>query len=145
MLNPEEDDLTDAEKDALREDLRRFWGRVVYFLGMMAGFIPIILLPSGIFSVANNNPASAVLVQAFNCLTVLPASVLAYWQRKVAAWWLIVDAAAIFFVALRYAPGGPVDRWQIFLLAAVPLFLGGFGLFAEMKGWPRLLDRKKAR
>jgi hypothetical protein len=146
MLDPEENDLTDEQREELKNDLRRFWGRVVYFTGMLAGFIPLILLPSTIFTAGAHNPGGAVLVQGFNLLTVLPASVLAYWSRAVAAWWLVVDGVVLFcYTTLRNVPGGPVDRWELFLLAGIPLFLGGFGLYSQMNRWPPLLNRRKTR
>jgi hypothetical protein len=146
MLDPEAVELTDELQAALKDDLRRFWGRVVYFLGMLAGFIPLLLLPSNVFTGGNHNTQAAILVQGFNLATVLPASVLAFWSRKVAAWWLVVDGVVLgCFAAMRYIPGNPVGRWEFFLLAAVPLFLGGFGVFTDWKGWPRLVDRKKTR
>jgi len=146
MLKTEEDGLTEEVKKQLRDDLRRFWSRLVYFLGMMAGFLPLITLPANLFTIGSTNPAIVAFAQVFNAATVLPASALAYWQRRVASLWLTVDAMLGIFAGMEHPVKG-VENWILFALTVgIPLLLGGFGLITEWTGWPPLLDRKqKAR
>jgi hypothetical protein len=142
--------MADAESDALqialRDDLRRFWSRFVYFMGMMAGLLPLITLPANLFTISTTNPAIVALAQVINAATVLPASALAYWQRRVASIWLIVDAAMGIFARIEHPLKG-TENWALFgvLGVGIPLFLGVFGLVTEWTGWPSLLEKKKAQ
>jgi hypothetical protein len=143
MTKTEESDLTDEVKGQLRDDLRRFWSRLVYFLGMMVGLLPLITLPANLFMITSSNPAGVAFAEAFNALTILPASALAYWQRSIASWWLIVDAAVGIFAGVQHPVHG-TGNWVLFVLTAgIPLFLGGFGLITGWMGWPSLLERKR--
>lgn len=143
MANVEIDALSDELKEALRDDLRRFWSRFVYFLGMMAGLIPLITLPAHLFVISTGNPASVAVARVVNAATVLPASALAYSQRKLAAWWLMLDAAVCIFAGIEH-PAKGAENWVLLILAVgIPLFLGGFGLITGWAGWPPLLERKR--
>ncbi len=131
--------MTDVQTDGLRQ----FWSRLVFFLGMLWGFIPFISLLKVVFTIGPNDMASNVLAEVLNSLTILPASVVVFWRRKLASWWFLADAALILYAVLRRVPNGWHDRWLAVMVIAVPLFLGCFGLFTEKLGWPPLLDRKR--
>jgi hypothetical protein len=111
---------------------------------MLWGFIPLISLPGLVFTIGSNDMTSNILAEVLNGLTILPASVMVFWRRKLASWWLIADAVVIFYAVLRQVPSGRHDRWIAVMVIAVPLFLGCFGLFTEKLGWPPLLDRREA-
>jgi hypothetical protein len=143
MPNVEIDALSDELKLALRDDLRRFWSRLVYFLGMMVGLIPLITLPAHLFVISSVNPASVALARVVNAATVLPASALAYRYRGLASWWLLLDAAVCIFAGIEH-PAKGAENWVLLGLAVgIPLFLGGFGLITGWTGWPPLLERKR--
>lgn len=143
MADVEIDALSDELKEALKNDLRRFWSRLVYFLGMMVGLIPLITLPAHLFVISVTNPASVALARVTNAATVLPASAVAYWHRKLASWWLMLDAAVCIFAGIRH-PAKGAENWVLLGLAVgIPFFLGGFGLITGWMGWPPLLERKQ--
>jgi hypothetical protein len=144
MTDVETDALSDELKEALRDDLRRFWSRLVYFLGMMVGLIPLITLPAHLFVISTTNPASVAVARVMNAMTVLPASALAYWHRKLAAWWLVLDAAVCVFAGIEH-PAKGTENWVLLILAVgIPLFLGGFGVITGCwAGWPPLLEKKQ--
>jgi len=143
MIDVETDALSDELKEALRDDLRRFWSRLIYFLGMMVGLIPLITLPAHLFVISTTNPASVAVARALNAMTVLPASALAYKQRKIAAWWLVLDAAVCIFAGIEH-PAKGMQNWVLLILAVgIPLFLGGFGVITGWAGWPPLLEKKR--
>lgn len=142
MTDVEIDALSDEMKLALRDDLRRFWSRLIYFLGMMLGLIPLITLPAHLFVIGTTNPASVALARVVNAMTLLPASALAYWNRKLAAWWLLLDAAVCLFAGIEH-PARGAENWVLLILAVgIPLFLGGFGVITGWTGWPPLLEKK---
>lgn len=145
MADAEIDALSDEQKEALKDDLRRFWSRLAYFLGMMVGLIPLITLPAHLFVISTTNPASVAVARVLNAVTVLPASALAYWHRKPAAWWLMIDAAVCIFAGIEH-PAKGAENWVLLVVAVgIPLFLGGFGVITGWAGWPALLERKRAR
>ncbi len=137
---------SEALQIALRDDMRRFWSRLVYFLGMMAGFLPLLTLPVNLSSISSANPGIVTFAAVLNAATVLPASALAYWQRRAASIWLMVDAVIGIFARVKYPVKGG-ENWALFgmLGVGIPLFLGGFGLITQWMGWLPLLERKKAR
>ena len=142
MSDVETDALSEELKLALRDDLRRFWSRLVYFCGMMVGLIPLITLPAHLFVITTSNPASVALARVVNAMTVLPASALAFWHRPVAAWWLVVDAAICIFAGIEH-PAKGAQNWVLLILAVgIPLFLGGFGVITGWARWPSLLEKK---
>ena len=142
MTNVDTDALSEELKLALRDDLRRFWSRLVYFLGMMVGLIPLITLPAHLFVITTSNPASVAVARVVNAVTVLPASALAYRNRKLAAWWLVVDAAVCLFAGIEH-PAKGAQNWVLLILSVgIPLFLGGFGVITGWAGWPSLLEKK---
>lgn len=136
---------SDALQVALRDDLRRFWSRLVYFVGMLAGFLPLITAPVSFLSISGASPAILVFAQVLNAVTVLPASALAYWKRRAASIWLVADAAIGIFAVIQHAPKGTSNWVEYGLAIGIPLFLGGFGLITEWMGWVPLLEPAKQR
>lgn len=128
-----------------RQELRRFWGRVVFTAGMVAGLLPFAIPPIAISSLGQQTARLEVVALVAFSVTVLPASIVAFWHRRLASLWLLLAgllaAAALlaeqhaFSVARTMTPDYASDY-----LFAVPLLLAIFGIFTEWKGWPPLLD-----
>jgi hypothetical protein len=129
--------ITDKEKQ------QRLWSRLIFFLGMLWGLAPFISLPFMMLMTGNNRPTSEVFASAFNGITVLPASVLAFRKRKIASWWLIADAVVTASATLEHPSNG--HFLGSLLGIAAPLALGSFGLFSERHDWPPLLDSKEMK
>lgn len=123
-----------------REVDQQFWQRCCAALGMMWGLIPLITLP--FMFVAPNDSQLGLLAVVFNGLTLLPASILALWHRRIACILMTVNALLIA-IALpedaihnheRYGAG-------IIIGAAVPVLLAIFFDIAEVRKWPLPIER----
>lgn len=128
-----------------QEDLRRFWGRVVFAVGLLVGMFPMAVPPLAVANLGVHTAMLEVTALVVFSVSVLPASALAFWHRREATAWLLlagVAAAALVLTeqhvlaARRIAPDYGSDYLFVF-----PLALGLFGLATEWMGWPRLLER----
>jgi hypothetical protein len=139
--------MTDPEE---KEELRRFWSRFAFSIGLLWGTWNITSLPVTIAASGGELPRPDVFAFLVCMLTVLPASVLAFWHRRVASLWLFASAimttagivAAWHLLALHGAEASYIGDSLIF---ASPLALGLFGLATDLMGWPPLLLRKNQR
>lgn len=133
-----------------REDLRRFWGRVVFAVGMGVGMLPFAAPPGAISTLGEHDAMLEVLALIAFSVTVLPASVLAFWHRRAASLWLLlvgVATAALVITeqhSLAAMRGITPDYYSDYLFVG-PLGLALFGIITEWKGWPPLLDRSGRR
>jgi hypothetical protein len=95
-----------------KSSLERFWLRVLLLGGLVWGVIPLITLP---FITRGLQESSfdvwAVIV---NGLTVTPASVLAFWHRRLACIWLTINGALVVT-----AVGSYVLRTQEYRVGAI--------------------------
>ena len=129
-----------------REALRRFWGRVVFAVGMGIGMLPLAAPPGAISTLGQHDAMLEVLALIAFCITVLPASVLAFWHRRAASVWLLLVgmATAALVIAQQHSlaatRGITPDYYSDYLFLG-PLTLALFGIFTEWKGWPPLLER----
>jgi len=128
--------MADAEKD----DRRRLVSRILFSLGMLWGIVPMVSLPVMIFMIGGPQPSDLALAGLFNGLTVLPASALAFWKRRLASWWLIADAFVVAMVGLNHLSNPATRGLELTMAVLVPGLVGAFGLYSERSGWPALLD-----
>jgi hypothetical protein len=132
-----------------KQELRRFWGRVVFALGMGAGMFPLAVPPLAISSLGEQTAKLEVVALTVFCVSVLPASVLAFWHRRGATVWLLLTGllTATLVLAEQHALGarGTAPDYGSDYLFVFPLALGLFGIFSEWKGWPPLLPRRQKR
>ena len=122
--------------------LRQFYLRFVLAIGIIWGTMPLIMTPF-IFR-GREDTTFDVLAVVLNSLTVLPASILAFWHRRVACIWLTVNALLLssamgswmlkthFEIGAIIGCGGSV---------ALAIFLD----VAEMRCWPSALDQGDRR
>ncbi len=129
-----------------RQDLQRFWGRVAFVLGMGAGLFPLAVPPLAVSSLGEHTAMLEVLALIVFSVSVLPASVLAFWHRREAAAWLLlagVAAAALMLTEQHVlAARGIASDYGSDYLFVLPLALGLFGILTEWKSWPPLLERR---
>lgn len=129
-----------------REELRRFWGRVVFVAGMLAGMTPMAVPPLALSSLGQQTAMLEALALIVFSVSVLPASILAFWRRREAAAWLLLAgvAAAVLVLTEQHvlAARGIARDYGSDYLFVLPLGLGIFGMLTEWKGWPRLLERR---
>lgn len=129
-----------------KEDLRRFWGRVVFALGMGAGMFPLAVPPLALSALGEHTAALEVAALVVFCVSVLPASVLAFWRRRGASVWLLLTGFATLALLLleQHALAATrhiVPDYGSDYLFVFPLALALFGFFCDWKGWPPLLER----
>ncbi len=129
-----------------REELRRFWGRVVFVVGMLAGMAPMAVPPLAVSSLGEQTAMLEVLALIVFSISVLPASVLAFWHRREAAAWLLLAGVATAVLVLTeqhvLALRGIAPDYGSDYLFVLPLGLGIFGMLTEWRGWPRLVERR---
>jgi len=123
-------------------DNRRKWiGRILFSLGILWGVAPMISLPLILFGIGSSNESGdLILAGLFNGMTVLPASALAFWNRKTASWWLIADAVLMAMVGSKNLSNPSTRVTTLIMAVLVTGLLGGFGLYSEKRQWPPLLD-----
>lgn len=128
-----------------KQDLRRFWGRVVFVLGMLAGMFPMAVPPLALSILGQQTARLEVLALVAFSVSVLPASILAFWHRREATAWLLLAGVASAILVLTeqhtLAARGIAADYGSDYLFLLPLVLGIFGIFEELMGWPPLLER----
>ncbi len=83
-----------------RSQTRQFWLRVLLAMGMLWGFLPFVMVPF-----ITKGPGFTdfdVAASILNSLTVLPASALAFWHRRIACFWLSVNALLLPLALITY-------------------------------------------
>ncbi len=120
--------------------IRQFWLRSLLSLGMVWGLIPLITLP--FITHGANDSALDVWAAISNGLTLLPASVLAFWHRRVACVWLTINGAlvvsSISTYVLRTHSHPLASMIGAVVSAAVAISLD----MMEVQRWPEALDRR---
>lgn len=131
-----------------RNDLRRFRGRVVFALGIGAGMFPFAVPPLALSTLGRHTASLEFLALVIFSLTVMSASVTAFWRRRLASVWQ--TAAGLFLLAIVVAeqhalsPRGIAPDYGSDYPFAIPLLLGVFGIFTNWKGWPPLIEKAPA-
>ncbi len=117
--------------------IRRFNLRCLLVAGMLLGGMPFIMTPLVLHGMSEGFPT--LFAAVFNGLSVLPASALAFWHRRVACIWLSINAVILVVGLLGFAhAGGQFD------LGALLGPCGSIGLalcldFMELRRWPGAL------
>jgi hypothetical protein len=121
--------------------LRQYWLRVLLFAGILWGTMPLITLP--LLSPGRDDTPLEIVAVVFYSITILPASVLAFWHRRMACLWLTasaltVAAATIQFKLVQHASGHKFDL-AVGILGS--FFFAGCLDFMELLGWPGALQK----
>ncbi len=119
---------------------KKLLSQIVFSVGILLGIVPLISLPMMLLIAGGRQPADMALAGLFNGMTILPASAMAFWKRKLASWWLIADAFVVATVGLDHLSNPATHGSALIMSVLVPGLLGAFGLYSEKSGWPMLLD-----
>src|SRR5579863_5857652 len=84
--------------------LRRFYLRCLLVVGMLLGGMPFITAPLALHGIIEAYPSLAAAV--VNGLTLLPATALAFWHRRIACIWLSINAVILIVDWVRLAGSG---------------------------------------
>ncbi|HEY5056442.1 MAG TPA: hypothetical protein VII58_09790 [Acidobacteriaceae bacterium] len=122
-----------------RRRLRQFYLRFVLALGIFWGTMPLAMLPF-IFRGSDDSMFN-ILSVVLNSLTILPASVLAFWHRRIACVWLTINATMVTCSLTSWTL-----RTHDYNVGAI---IGGVGSvtlavmvdWMELCRWPSALDR----
>jgi hypothetical protein len=121
--------------------LRQFWLRVLLALGIFWGIIPLVTV---LFIFRGKNDSTFdVLAAVFNSLTILPASVLAFWHRRTACIWLTVNGAILVTAFTSFVSRTHEYGLGTLFGIGVPVLIAGFLDWMEIRRWPDALDRRR--
>jgi hypothetical protein len=117
--------------------LRRFNLRCLLVAGMLIGGMPFIMTPVVLRGMSEAYPNLYAAI--FNGLTVLPASALAFWHRRIACIWLSLNA-----IILVVAWAGMTHTGREFHIGGLLGMCGSIGLalcldYMELRRWPGAL------
>jgi uncharacterized membrane protein YadS len=88
-----------------------------------------------------NDTGFDISVVVLNSLTILPASILAFWHRRAASIWLSLNALLLVLdlLSLIHRENRPASSALVGIL--VPILLATFLSYMEVKNWPNALNR----
>ncbi len=128
------------EMDAKSES-RQFLQRCILAVGVLWGFMPFVLVP--FITRGPSDTYFDLFASVLNSLTLLPACVLAYWQRRIACIWLSINAVIIASALVMFlARTGNFELWMLVQVAGSV----GFAIWldvVEARHWPAPLEKKK--
>jgi hypothetical protein len=122
-----------------RSRLRQFWLRILLAFGIFWGIVPLITLL--FITRGTNDSVLDVLAPIINSLTILPASILAFWHRRLACIWLSANAALLLPVAISVMARTHQYDLGTVLGAIVPVLIAVCLDFMEIGRWPAALER----
>ena len=117
-----------------QSQMRQFWLRVLLTAGTLWGFLPFIMTP--FITKGQGFTDFDIAASVLNSLTVLPASVLAFWHRRIACVWLSVNAVVLPVALATYiARTGEVNAHMIAEVAG-PVLIALCLDVTEALRWP---------
>ena len=123
--------------------LRRFYLRCLLVVGMLLGGMPFITAPLALHGIIEAYPNLVAAV--VNGLTVLPATALAFWHRRIACIWLSINAVILVVGWVGLAHTGrqfdPVGIAGICASIGLALCLD----VIELRRWPAALGGSQRR
>ena len=118
--------------------LRQFWLRLLLAFGIFWGLVPLItvlFITRGV-----NDSVLDVLAPIINNLTILPASILAFWHRRLACIWLSANAALLLPVAISVMVRNHQHHFGTIVSVTVPVLIAFCLDFMEISRWPAALE-----
>ena len=123
--------------------LLQFYLRFVLAIGIIWGTMPFIMT---LFIFRGSDDTSFdMLAGVLDCLTVLPASVLAFWHRRVACVWLTVNAVTLVSALASWTLRTHSYKISAIISCGVSVALAIFLDVAEIRRWPSALDKGEPR
>jgi hypothetical protein len=117
--------------------------RVLLVIGLLWGGALLVQLLVYLMTGASQPPSLASRAFVVNCLTVGPACLLAFWFRRTACAWMLLDAILAATAALHAAPGAPTYGPVLIVTPIVPILLAAALVFIELRRWPAALTRTR--
>lgn len=122
---------------------RQFNLRVLLVIGLLWGgaLIVQLLLFIATYAVVTGNKGTPIYMAAFlfNCVSLGPAFVLAFWHRRAACVWLVLNALLSIASLLLATPHEPTYGPAIVVSPFVPILLAAALIFTQLRRWPAAL------
>jgi hypothetical protein len=117
---------------------KQFWLRVLLFAGLLWGTSVLIKIP---FIIRDEHDSwFTVFVAVLNGLTILPATALAFWHRRIACIWLSLDVVLVIVAMILYRhQGAHIDPGE-FIGLSITFALAVCLNWYELRRWPMALD-----
>jgi len=123
-------------------EARQFWLRTLLAIGILWGFLPFVMAP--FITRGPSDTYFDVSVSVINSLTMLPASVLAFWRRRAACVWLSVNGVLLGAGLAEYLMRMHQFHAGMILQVAGPIVYAILLDVFELQGWPPALNRRSA-
>ncbi len=125
--------------------LQQFYLRVLLVIGLLWGgalLVQLILFVMT-YMIVTGNKGTPLFMFSFlvNCVTVGPACALAFWRRRLACVWIVLDAILAIASMLLAAPREPSYGPALVVSPSVPIVLAVAFVFIELRRWPGALER----
>lgn len=115
--------------------------RVLLVIGMLWGGALLVQLLVYLMTGSGQPPSLASRAFIINCLTVGPACLVAFWFRRVACVWMLLDAILAAVATLHAPPGAPTYGPVVIVSPIVPILLAAALVFIELRRWPAALAK----
>ncbi len=126
-----------------QSQMRQFWVRVLLTVGILWGFLPFVMAP--FITKGAGFTDFDVFASVLNSLTVLPASTLAFWHRRISCVWLSVNAVVLPIALATYMERtGRVNALMIVEVAG-PVLIAVCLDVVEALGWPAAKGTRAAK
>lgn len=123
--------------------LQQFYVRTVLAVGLLWGaFLLVQLLVFALTPGSRGSHLDALSV-VVNCLSVFPACVLAFWHRRAACVWLVLNGAFIAATTTRFFLHSHQYRPGMILGVLLSIALAVCLVVIEVLGWPGALARER--
>jgi hypothetical protein len=119
---------------------QQFYLRVLLAIGLLWGCALLVQLLVYAMTPGKKDPLPTSLAFVFNCLTVAPGCLLAFWRRRAACAWLVLDAILAAAYAIRPMPGAHAYGPSLIVSPVVPVLLAASLLVIEFRRWPGALE-----
>lgn len=128
-----------ATRPSDKSRLRQLWLRTLLTMGIFWGTPLLITLPF-VFR-GTNDSGFDVSVVVLNSLTILPASILAFWHRRAASIWLAINALLLVVELLFLMHRVNRPALSVLIGISLPILLAVSLVYMEAKNWPNALNR----
>lgn len=123
--------------------LRQFYLRCLLLAGILWSGMPFLTAPLVNRGIAH--PPLAVMASIFGCASLLLASVLGFWHRRVACVWLSLSALALLAAMAASARSGSPFRSYETIGVAGSIVIALCLDWMEFARWPGALDKQTSK
>ena len=143
QAGPDLDSMTDATAMNEKQQEKQFWLRVLLTVGMLWGFLPFIMVPY--ITKGQGFTDFDIMASVLNSLTVLPASALAFWHRRIACVWLSVNAVVLPVALATYIERTGRSDGLMIAEVAGPVLIALCLDVIEALRWPAAKETRTAK